>query len=41
MSERQMTQWNVLKNNMRDALSRFLYERTKRRPIILPVVMEV
>ncbi|REJ34186.1 MAG: ribonuclease J [Bacillota bacterium] len=41
MSERQITQWNVLKNNMRDALSRFLYERTKRRPIILPIVMEV
>src|SRR5690606_32139370 len=40
MSERQITQWNVLKNNMRDALSRFLYERTKRRPIILPIVME-
>ena len=41
MSERQITQWNGLKNNMRDALSRFLYERTKRRPIILPIVMEV
>lgn len=41
MSERQTTQWNVLKNNMRDVLSRFLYERTKRRPIILPIVMEV
>lgn len=41
MSERQITQWNILKNNMRDALSQFLYERTKRRPIILPVVMEV
>jgi conserved hypothetical protein len=41
MSERQTTQWNVLKNNMRDVLSRFLYERTKRRPMILPIVMEV
>ncbi len=36
-----VTQWNVLKNKMRDAISRFLYEKTKRRPIILPVVMEV
>lgn len=41
MSDKQMTQWNVLKNNMRDVLSRFLYEQTKRRPIILPIVMEV
>lgn len=34
-------QWNTLKNSMRDALTRFLYDRTQRRPIILPVVMEV
>lgn len=38
---RKPPQWNVLRNTMRDALSRFLYEQTKRRPIILPVVMEV
>lgn len=41
MADRPGTQWNVLKNSMRDTLSRFLYERTMRRPIILPVVMEV
>lgn len=41
LDEKQSTQWNALKNCMRDTLSRFLYERTQRRPIILPVVMEV
>lgn len=41
LDDKQMTQWGTLKNSMRDTLSRFLYERTQRRPIILPVVMEV
>jgi ribonuclease J len=30
-----------LKTKVRDTLSRFFHERTKRRPMILPVVMEV
>jgi ribonuclease J len=30
-----------LKTKIRDVLSRFFFERTKRRPMILPVVMEV
>ena len=33
--------WNSLKGAIRDALGGFLYERTHRRPMILPVVMEV
>lgn len=33
--------WGHLKQNVRDALSRFLFEQTKRRPVILPVIMEV
>lgn len=37
----QRMQWNTLKNSMRDTLGRFLYGRTQRRPIILPVVIEV
>lgn len=32
--------WNHVRNQIRESLSRFLYERTKRRPIILPVVLE-
>ena len=30
-----------VKNRVRDDLSKFLYERTKRSPMILPIVMEV
>ncbi|MEG0256248.1 MAG: ribonuclease J [Vagococcus sp.] len=32
--------WGVLKQEIRDQLSRYLYEQTKRRPVILPVIME-
>lgn len=33
--------WNTLKSNVRDELGSFLFKETKRRPIILPVIMEV
>ena len=33
--------WNTIKNGIRDILKNFLYEKTKRKPMILPVVMEV
>ena len=33
--------WNELKSNVRDELGSFLFKKTKRRPIILPVIMEV
>jgi ribonuclease J len=33
-------EWNVLKNQVRNTLSGFFWERTRRRPMILPVVME-
>ncbi len=32
--------WNGLKTGVRDALSRFLYEQTRRRPMVLPIIME-
>lgn len=35
------TQWSDIKNEITDTLSPFLYERTKRRPMILPIIMEV
>ncbi|MGH2406646.1 MAG: ribonuclease J [Candidatus Limnocylindrales bacterium] len=31
----------LLKTQIKDGLSRFLYERTKRRPMVFPVVVEV
>ncbi|MDD4264487.1 MAG: ribonuclease J, partial [Firmicutes bacterium] len=36
-----ITDWSAIKNNIRDVLYRFLYEKTKRRPMILPIIMEV
>ena len=33
--------WNNMKSQVRDALSSYIYERTKRSPIILPVFLEV
>jgi len=33
--------WNTLKSNVREELGSYLFKQTKRRPIILPVIMEV
>ena len=33
--------WSVVKDKIRHTLSEFLYEKTHRRPMILPIVMEV
>jgi ribonuclease J len=35
------TDWVYVKDNLRNRIGSFLYERTHRRPLILPVVMEV
>lgn len=39
--DRHITEWSTIKNNVRDALGKFLYDRTRRRPMILPIIMEV
>ncbi len=33
--------WGHLKQDVRDKLGKYLYDQTKRRPVILPVIMEV
>lgn len=33
--------WAMIKQDMRDSLNQYLYEKTKRRPMILPIIMEV
>ena len=33
--------WGHLKQNVRDKLNRFLFNQTKRHPVILPVIMEI
>ena len=33
--------WTHLKQDIRDQLNHFLYEQTKRHPVIMPVIMEI
>ena len=35
------TNWTYVKDNIRDQIGQFLFTKTKRRPMILPVVIEV
>lgn len=39
--EENVNEWSSLKNNVKEALGRYLYEQTRRRPMILPIIMEV
>lgn len=39
-SPAELREWNSLKNKMRDDLSDCIYEKTKRSPMILPIIME-
>ncbi len=34
-------EWASIKGSVRDALSKFVYEKTRRSPLILPIIMEV
>lgn len=36
-----VTDWTVLKAAVRDSLAQFLWDRTGRRPVIMPIVVEV
>ena len=36
-----ITEWNQIKSNVKDALSKYLYSKTKRKPMILPIIMNV
>ena len=34
-------EWNTIRNRMRDDISRLLYDRTKRSPMVLPIISAV
>lgn len=40
-SYHEMREWNTLKGKLRDALSDYIYQKTKRSPMILPIIMEL
>jgi len=33
--------WASIKNSVREVLGRYLYEKTRRRPMIMPIIMEI
>lgn len=37
---RGITDWSRLKNSIKDSLGEFIWKKTKRRPMILPIIME-
>ena len=39
--EKHITDWATLKTNIKEDLRNFLYEKTKRKPMILPIIMEI
>ena len=38
--EKHITDWGKMKNVIKDSLGEFLWKRTKRNPMILPIIME-
>ena len=40
-AEQQITETDVLESHLHDDLAKFIYDRLKRRPMVLPVVVEV
>ncbi|MBU3161744.1 ribonuclease J [Clostridium frigoris] len=39
--ENKVIEWHVLKSNIKKSIEQYLYKKTNRRPIILPIIMEI
>ena len=39
--DRGISDWGKIKNSIKDALGDFVWKKTKRRPMILPIILEV
>lgn len=40
-AKQKVHEWGTIKTRIKDELSRLLYERTRRNPMVLPIIMEV
>ena len=36
-----ISDWGKIKNSIKDALGDYVWKKTKRRPMILPIILEV
>ena len=36
-----ITEWNELKNIMKGAISKYIFNKTKKKPVVLPVIMNI
>lgn len=39
--ERHITEWSAIKSSLKDNLRDYIFQKTKRNPMILPIIMEV
>lgn len=40
-ADNKMNDWSSVKTIVRDSLGKFVYDKTRRRPMVLPIIMEV
>jgi ribonuclease J len=41
LMDKKISDWTTIKNNIKDSVSKLLWEKTGRRPMILPIIMEI
>jgi ribonuclease J len=41
LQEANIQQWNVMKKNIKKTIGQYVYNKTKRKPMILPIIIEI
>ena len=39
--QKHIKEWSIIKSNVKDSLRDYIYQKTKRNPMLLPIIMEV